>query len=125
MLAMKEAKAKGFNAHIFTYNTKGEKEILDSILSLPELKNMDVIIGPAYTEELTSLLTFTKANNISTLVPFSSKIDENLHFPRLLQFNPSDNFIVEKITNNQIFNNTDTKYIFVEYDIKARKDNKR
>ena len=116
MLAMKEAKAKGFNAHIFTYNTKGEKEILDSILSLPELKNMDVIIGPAYTEELTSLLTFTKANNISTLVPFSSKIDENLHFPRLLQFNPSDNFIVEKITNNQIFNNTDTKYIFVEYD---------
>ena len=116
MIAMKSAKEKGYNAHVFTYNTKGEQKILDSIMTLPELKTMDVIIGPAYTEELGSILSFTKSRNICTLVPFSSKIDEKLYYPRLLQFNPSENTIVEAITNNQIFNNIDTKYVFVEYE---------
>lgn len=116
MIAMKSAKEKGYNAHIFTYNTKGNSQTIDSILSLPEIRTMDVIIGPAFTEELGSLLSFSKANNITTLVPFSSKIDEKYYYPRLLQFNPTENNIAEAITNNKIFNDENTKYIYVEYE---------
>jgi len=58
------------------------------VLNNPELKTMDFIIGPAYTNQIPFVSDFAKENKINTLIPFSSKVYDVTLNPYLFQFNP-------------------------------------
>ena len=88
LMAVQEAKEKGISLEIYTYDTEKSEEKITTILSKPELKNMDLIIGPAFSNQVSLVANFAKVNKINTLIPFSSKVPEIESNPYLFQFNP-------------------------------------
>jgi LysM repeat protein len=103
LIAIQEAKEHGISFEISTFDTEKSEEKIQEVLQNPELINMDLIIGPAYTNQIPYVSDFSKENKINTLIPFSSKVyDVNVN-PYLLQFNPGIavevKFIAEMLNN--------------------------
>lgn len=88
LIAIEQAKQKGISFEIFTYDTEASDEKMNEILSNPELKTVDLIIGPAFTSQVPFVTDFAKENKINTLIPFSSKVADIDSNPYLFQFNP-------------------------------------
>lgn len=88
LLAINEAKEFGISFEIFTFDTEKNEEKITEVLNNPELKTMDFIIGPAYTNQIPFVSDFAKENKINTLIPFSSKVYDVTLNPYLFQFNP-------------------------------------
>ena len=77
-------------------------------------QNIDVVIGPAYSEQLNKVLSYTKEHNITTIVPFSSKIDTVYYFPKLIQFNPPQNLLFNSVLTNT-FAHRNLQYILCRF----------
>ena len=86
-LAVDSLKAKGIEVNLYSYDTEKDATIINSIISLPELKTMDLIVGPVYPVQMPIVADFSKKNNIINISPFSanSKIIENNEFSYLFQ----------------------------------------
>ena len=88
LLAIKEAKESGISFEIYPYDTEKSEEKLTEVLSNSELKTMDLIIGPAFSNQVPIISDFAKENRINTLIPFTSKVADIDTNPYLFQFNP-------------------------------------
>ena len=88
LLAIKDAKEKGISLEVYTYDTEKSEEKLTEVLSNSELKTMNLIIGPAFTNQVSIIGDFAKENRINTLIPFTSKVSDIDTNPYLFQFNP-------------------------------------
>ena len=115
ILALNKAKQEGISANIYTYNLPKSTNKIDSILQIINEKKIDILIGPAYSEQLTKVLTYTKENNITTIVPFSNKIDTTLYFPKLIQFNPPQDSLFPLILKNT-FEHRNLQYILAHFE---------
>ena len=90
LLAINEAKHHGVSFEIFTFDTEKAEDRFTEILNNPELKTMDLIIGPAYSNLVPFVEKFAKENKINTLIPFTSKVSDIDSNPYLFQFNPGE-----------------------------------
>jgi LysM repeat protein len=88
LIAINDAKRRGVSLEIFTYDTEKTEDRLTEILNNPELKTMDLVIGPAYSNLVPFVEKFAKENKINTLIPFTSKVSDIDSNPYLFQFNP-------------------------------------
>lgn len=114
ILALNDAKKEGISANIYTYNLPKDISKIDSILSLLDDKNIDVVIGPAYSEQLNKVLDYTKTKDITTIVPFSNKIDSVYYFPKLIQFNPPQDSLFRLVLRNT-FEHRNLQYILARF----------
>jgi hypothetical protein len=120
-IAVDSLKAKGVKVTIYTYDTEKDLSIINSIVSLPEMKSMDMIIGPVFPVQIPVVTEFCKKNNIVNISPFSanSKIIENNEFSFLfqptleLQAGAASRYAAEyfKRDSAYIFNYTPPKHI--------------
>ena len=88
LIAIQAAKESGISFEIFTYDTDKTEDKINELLSNDELKKMDLIIGPAFSNQVPLIGHFAKENKVNTLIPFSSKIPDIENNPYLFQFNP-------------------------------------
>ncbi len=99
LIAINEAKQKGISLEIFTYDTEKSEQMMKEVLSNPELKTMDLIIGPAFSNQVSLVETFAIENKINTLIPFTSKVSDIDSNPYLFQFNPGSKAELEFTTD--------------------------
>lgn len=122
LLALNEAKQDGISANVYTYDLpKSSKEIQEVLRQLND-KDIDIVIGPAYSEQLNQVLSYTKKHNITTIVPFSNKIDTAYYFPKLIQFNPSQDTLFNTIIE-QKFSDSNKQYILAQFEKCKNKGN--
>jgi len=88
LMAIQAAKERGISFEIFTYDTDKTEDKITELLSNDELKNMDLIIGPAFSNQVPLIGHFARENKVNTLIPFSSKVPDIENNPYLFQFNP-------------------------------------
>ena len=88
LLAIEQAKQKGVSFEIYTFDTENSEEKLTEALANPELKSLDLLIGPAFTNQVPLVSSFAKENKINTLIPFTGKVPDIDNNPYLFQFNP-------------------------------------
>ncbi len=88
LLAIQSAKEKGISFEIYTYDTDKTEEKMTEVLNNSELKTMDLIIGPAFSNQVDLVANFAKGSKIKTLIPFTSKVPDIENNPYLFQFNP-------------------------------------
>ncbi len=86
-MAVDSLKKKGVKITIYPYDTEKDVSIMNSILALPEMKSMDMIVGPVFPVQIPLVTEFCKKNAIINISPFSanSKIIENNEFTFLFQ----------------------------------------
>ena len=122
ILALNEAKKEGLSANIYTYNLPKNTNKIDSILHQLDNKNIDIVIGPAYSEQLNKVLDYTKTHNITTIVPFSSKINTEYYYPKLIQFNPPQDTLYQTVLKNT-FAHRNLQYILARFENNTNKGN--
>jgi len=71
-IAVDELKEEGTEISLFAYDTKRSSVTTDSILSLDELKNMDLIIGPLFPGPVERVSQFAYGQRINMVNPLST-----------------------------------------------------
>ncbi|MEO9801818.1 MAG: hypothetical protein ABJF04_01165 [Reichenbachiella sp.] len=67
--------SEGLFLKLFPYDTKRSTEITEGILEQPEMKSMDLIIGPLFPGPLTATNDFSFENQINMINPLISNAD--------------------------------------------------
>lgn len=88
LIAVDSLRKTGLTYNIYTYDSGKNEAEIKQILEKEELKNMDLLIGPAYTSQIKPMADFALQNNVKLIIPFSSKSDETLLNPNIFQINP-------------------------------------
>ncbi len=79
------------------YDTEHNLNKTDSILALPELKQLDFIIAPGEPKQLARVNEFGKKNGINILNCFTLKNEDYLENPRVFQLNIPSSYLVGNV----------------------------
>ena len=123
LIAINDAKNAGISMEIYTYDTEKSEQKIQEVLQHPELKNVDFIIGPAYTSQVAAVSEFARQNKIHTLIPFTSRILDIETNPYLFQFNPGTDTEISFVTNLLLNKYRNANVIFVQPDSIDTSDN--
>lgn len=74
-LAMDTLKAQGINVELFAYDTKRDSAATARILAREEMKGMDLIVGPFFSEPRQLVQDFSFKNKINMINPLSTDSD--------------------------------------------------
>ena len=87
------------NKHINlkVYDTQHNLNVTDSILSLPELKLMNMIIAPSEPQQLSRINNFGKANGVNIINCFTTKNEDYLDNPYIYQVNTPTNEMIHGV----------------------------
>lgn len=114
LLAANEAKKSGISLEIHTFDTgRTEEKVLD-VLQNSILKQVDLLIGPAYSNQIPFVAEFARTNRIHTIIPFSSRVTEIDTNPFLLQFNPSQSIEVDFLSDILTRDYSNENILFVQ-----------
>ncbi len=89
-LAHRELLSQNIAIDLFAYDTERDSIKTVEILSMDEMKSMDLIIGPLYPAPSELAATFTFHEKINILNPLSSNTDIISHNPYSFLFHPGD-----------------------------------
>ena len=100
LLAMEKIKEQGISLEVYTFDTQLGTAKINDILKNGIPKTVDMIIGPAYSEQVAIVADYAKKNNVIQIVPFTSQISNSDRFALQYQFNPSSADLDKAIINN-------------------------
>lgn len=92
-LATDTLKKQGIKIKIHAYDTKRSKRVTQEIVQNEELKGMDLIIGPLYTDPIAVVNEFAFKNKINVINPLSSNAGVIGNNPFAFLFFPSNETI--------------------------------
>jgi len=88
-MAADSLKRAGVNLNIYAYDTEKSDDKVNEILNYPELKNMDLIIGPVYPNHYASVNDFGIKNSILVVNPISNNSSLLETNPFIYLYHPS------------------------------------
>ncbi len=100
LLAIDSLKKLKLNAKVFVYDVDdGDSASIANILKKPELKEMNLIIGPLYGASFMSVAKFAKANQIPIVSPFTQANKILFENPYVCKISPSSTLQVEQMAH--------------------------
>ena len=97
LMAVDSLKRTGTSIDLYVYDCNKESSSLNSILAKSEMKNMNVIFGPAQQQHIKPLAAFAKKNDIRLVIPFSSKEGEVFNNPFIYQINTPQSYLYSEV----------------------------
>jgi LysM repeat protein len=100
LLAVRDLKAKGLNAEIYTFDIGQEKNTkkLENLLGTNEMKNLDLIIGGVSKQQIDMLSGFSRKTGIKYVIPFGS-ISSNDSESAIFQMTTSHSSLYAEVVN--------------------------
>lgn len=89
-MAIDSLTKRGLKAKLFVYDTKNDSATIEKLLSKPEMRSIDLIIGPLMDARMGQVARFAKKNGIRMVCPVSSETS-------LLKSNP---FVYASVPSN-------------------------
>ena len=114
LMAVDSLKEKGVSIDIYTYDTYNNTSSEKSILAKDEMKNMNIIFGPAYPEQVKPVADFAKKNNIRLVIPFTSKGNEVFNNPSIYQLNTPQSYLYSEVYEHFTRKFTNANVIFLD-----------
>lgn len=100
---------QGIKISLRAYDTERNQERLKSILETEELKNADLIIGPAWREDNILMQEFSKLNKINAFNPLSNDSEMIRENPYGFLFQPSYEVLGQKTAQYLIMDSAQSK----------------
>jgi len=97
LLAIHQAKAKGRQIEVYTFDTEKSDLRMMEILTNDIMDEVDLIVGPAYSNHVPMVCDFARIHKITTIIPFTSRIFDLNNNPWLYQFNPGQEAELHKL----------------------------
>ena len=114
LMAVDSLKKTGTSIDLYTYSSGSETSSLESILKKNELKQVDIIFGPAYQQHIASLAAFAKDNNIRLVIPFTSKDNTVFQNPSIYQINTPQSYLYSEVYDHFVRQFPNANVIFIE-----------
>ena len=114
LMAVDSLKRTGTSIDLYTYSTGPATSSLNSILGKSEMKDMDIIFGPAYPDQVKPVAEFAKKNNIRLVVPFTSKGNEVFSNPAIYQINTPQSYLYSEVYEHFTRKFTTANVIFLD-----------
>jgi len=114
LLAINEAKAKGRTIEVFTFDTEKSDLKVMEILHDTLFENIDMIVGPAYSNQVPLVCDFARIHRIRTLIPFTSKVVGLESNEYIYQFNPGQDTEINKLAEVLTTEARNANLIFIE-----------
>lgn len=114
LMAVDSLKKTGTSIDLYTYNSGSETNGIGAVLNKNELKQMDIIFGPAYQQHIPQLADFAKKNNIRLVIPFTSKDNAVFHNPSIYQINTPQSYLYSEVYDHFIRQFPNANVIFIE-----------
>jgi LysM repeat protein/ABC-type branched-subunit amino acid transport system substrate-binding protein len=100
LLALDKLKKENVNVDLLVYDIAPDTEKVKFVLdSNPELKNVDMIIGPARSDDLSVVSEFAMKHEIKLIYPLSNVNPELNSNPYIFQINTPDTLVFDCMTN--------------------------
>lgn len=98
LIAIYEAQAKGHMLEVFTYDIGKTANRTNEVLSQhPEIRQMDAVIGPAYSQQVAMVMDSLAEDSVRLLIPFLSRVEGIQNHPNVYKFNPSEQIEADTI----------------------------
>lgn len=113
--AIYEAKKKGVSIEVYTFDTGRSSEKIRKVFTDNAiLKQVDLIIGPAYTAQVPVATQYAQLYKTKILIPFTSKVDDIKQNEYVFQFNPGDDVELDFIKQNINSTWNNANFVFVD-----------
>jgi LysM repeat protein/ABC-type branched-subunit amino acid transport system substrate-binding protein len=89
LLAIDSLRKAGLSVNLSVFDCDKDTVQIKRIIKSKKLDNMDLIIGPAYAQELHILAAFAKSNGIPVVSPLSNKYEALENNPYVFQVQPT------------------------------------
>jgi len=99
LMAVDSIRKEGVSINLYVYDTQNDDNVVKAILQKQEMKNMDLIIGPVYPENVKLVAAFAKQNQINMVSPLTQTDDILSTNPFLFQVNSSIDTRIFAISN--------------------------
>ncbi len=96
-VAIDELRQLGINIHLHIYDTRRDSTRLKNILSRPEFKDMDLVIGPVYSYNFEVIKDFSYQYHVNFVSPLSRNEQIIERNPFVFMVNPSDKILMRRI----------------------------
>ncbi len=119
-IALDSLKNVGLQLEVFVYDTrsKNDSDQVEYILAKPELKTMDMIIGPLYSANIAPVAEFATRHKIPVVSPFSRSEKLVLNRPYLIKITPDEETMARRTIKYLSTYYPDANYILVDPGIK-------
>ena len=124
LLAVDSLKRTGFSYDIYAFNVTDSESSLKTVMAKPELKEMNLIIGPVQGKYTKTLAAFAKANDINLVIPFSSREEEVFSNPHVYQINTPQSYLYSEVYDHFTRQFTDANVILLDAGVDASKSKK-
>ncbi|WP_430931434.1 LysM peptidoglycan-binding domain-containing protein [Saccharicrinis sp. 156] len=124
LLAVDSLKKQGVNLQLYAFDTAPDTSKVRQILARPELRAMDLIIGPAYTSNLKLVSDFSLKHKIKMVYPLSSinpLLNEN---PYLFQVNTPDSLFYDKYSDYIVNQRENARIVVLKSALPSADENK-
>ncbi len=125
LLALEKMKEQGVNVEMFVYDTAPDTNKVKTILASAEMPYMNLIIGPAYPQNLPFVSEFSKQHSIPVVYPFSTKNDELASNVHLFQATPIDTLLFDTMVDKVVETSIGKRIVVIRTeDTKSEFENK-
>lgn len=114
-IAQEDLQKKGTKLNYFLYNTEKNVNTINGLLLLPEMRSMDLIVGPVYNNGVESVKEFANLFGIAAINPLSQSRNFVTGSPYTFSVEPSLETISKKLADF-VLTNKATKNAVILYD---------
>ena len=119
LLAVDSLKQRGCNVEVFAYDEVSPASPVTTILQKPEMKNMQLIVGPIRQWNVKSVADFAHQNGIAHVVPLSNDLSLVNEHPTTFQVNSNNSLMYNQVYNRFYLIHKDHNIIFVNMNDKG------
>ena len=114
LMAVDSLKKQGVSVNLYTYDTKGKNEVARSILAKKEMKNMDIIFGPAHASNVSVLADFAEKNQTRVVIPFSPEVEQVFKNPYIYQVNTPQSYLYSEVYEHFLRKFSQANIVFLD-----------
>lgn len=117
LMAVDSLKQQGVSVDIHTYDSGNTTATITQLINTKkELKDMDIIFGPAHIDQVKIMADFAEKNKIRLVVPFTSKSDEVFNNPYVFQINTPQSYLFSEVYEHYLRKFPNAHVVFLNAD---------
>lgn len=97
LLALDSLKGEGISVDLHIYDSGSKWESITPILARPEMREMNLIIGPVHDQHIAEAAAFAEDNGIRLVVPFARQVDAVFTNPYVYQVNTPQSYFYSEV----------------------------
>ena len=97
LLALDSLKREGVSVDLHIYDSGNEKQTINGILSLPEMREMNIIFGPVHERHIAEAAAFADTTGIKLVIPFERNVEAVFTNPYIYQVNTPQSYFYSEV----------------------------